>query len=105
LAENEVVCPSCGYRVSVSVGETEKECPNCGTPIHVRTTLEDAEIAEAGGEEQVAAQYRAGPVRRRAACAPLDGAVDRERASGPVAVHGRAHTLVRISRYSKRERL
>jgi len=55
LAQNEVVCPSCGGRVPVSVGETEKACPDCGIPIHVRTTLEYAEIAEAGGEDQVAA--------------------------------------------------
>jgi hypothetical protein len=41
--------------MQVSVGETEKECPDCGTPIHVRTTLEYAEIAEAGGEDQIAA--------------------------------------------------
>jgi predicted RNA-binding Zn-ribbon protein involved in translation (DUF1610 family) len=53
VAQNEVVCPSCGNRVPVSVGETEKECPSCGTRMDVRTTLEDAEIAEAGGEEQV----------------------------------------------------
>jgi predicted RNA-binding Zn-ribbon protein involved in translation (DUF1610 family) len=55
VAHNLVVCPSCGSRVPVSVGEAEKECPNCGIPMHVRTTLEYAEIAEAGGEEQVAA--------------------------------------------------
>ena len=55
LAQNEVVCPSCGNRVLGSVGETEKECPDCGNLMHVRTTLEYAEIAEAGGEEQVAA--------------------------------------------------
>jgi predicted RNA-binding Zn-ribbon protein involved in translation (DUF1610 family) len=55
LAQNEVVCPSCGNRVPGSVGETEKECPDCGTLMHVRTTLEYAEIAEAGGEKQVAA--------------------------------------------------
>jgi predicted RNA-binding Zn-ribbon protein involved in translation (DUF1610 family) len=53
--ENEVLCPSCGSHMPVSVGETEKECPDCGTLIHVRTTLEYAEIAEAGGEDQVAA--------------------------------------------------
>jgi predicted RNA-binding Zn-ribbon protein involved in translation (DUF1610 family) len=55
LAQNEVVCPSCGSHVPVSVGETEKACPDCGTPIHIRNTLEYAEIAEAGGEDQVAA--------------------------------------------------
>ena len=55
MAQNEVVCPSCGNRVPGSVGETEKECPDCGNLMHVRTTLEYAEIAEAGGEEQVAA--------------------------------------------------
>ncbi len=55
MAQNEVVCPSCGNRVPVSVGETEKACPDCGNPMHVRTTLEHAEIAEAGGQEQVAA--------------------------------------------------
>jgi predicted RNA-binding Zn-ribbon protein involved in translation (DUF1610 family) len=55
VAQHEVVCPSCGNRVPVSVGETEKECPDCGNPMHVRTTLEYAEIAEAGGDAQVAA--------------------------------------------------
>jgi predicted RNA-binding Zn-ribbon protein involved in translation (DUF1610 family) len=55
VAQNEVVCPSCGNRVPVSVGETEKKCPNCGTLMHIQTTLEYAEIAEAGGAEQVAA--------------------------------------------------
>jgi len=55
VAQNEVVCPSCGNRVPVSVGETEKVCPDCGSLMHIRTTLEYAEIAEAGGEEQVAA--------------------------------------------------
>jgi predicted RNA-binding Zn-ribbon protein involved in translation (DUF1610 family) len=55
VAENEVVCPSCGNHVPGAVGETEKECPDRGNPMHVRTTLEYAEIAEAGGEEQVAA--------------------------------------------------
>jgi len=55
VTQNEVVCPSCGNRVPVSVGETEKECPNCGIPMHIRTTLEYTEIAEAGGAEQVAA--------------------------------------------------
>ena len=55
MAQNEVVCPSCGDRVPVSAGETEKVCPDCGSLMHVRTTLEYAEIAEAGGEEQVAA--------------------------------------------------
>jgi predicted RNA-binding Zn-ribbon protein involved in translation (DUF1610 family) len=55
LAQNEVVCPSCGSHVPVSAGETEKECPNCGIRMDIRTTIEDAEIAEAGGEDQVTA--------------------------------------------------
>ena len=88
----------------MSVGETGKECSNCETRMDIRTTLEDAEIAEVGGEDQATASDRAAfpPATRclrfaglwhgssRSGLATMRESVPRAEASGGIPAPARA---------------